>query len=53
MNYRNLNRHMPQMHVFNGQLTAIIQASEQAGKISFTAKAKGLKDGLIEINTHL
>ena len=35
--------HLPQMSVFNGELTAIIQAKEgQAGDIIFEASAKGL-----------
>ena len=41
--------HLPQMPVFNGQLTAIAQAGEKAGKIIFEAKAKGLKGTRIEI----
>ena len=41
--------HLPQMPVFNGQLTAIAQAGEKAGKIIFEAKAKGLKGAKIEI----
>ena len=43
--------HLPQMHVFNGQLTAIIQASDIPGEITFKAEGKGLKEGIIEINT--
>ncbi len=42
--------HLPQMPVFNGQLTAIVQAGEKGGKLILTAKAKGLKSGKIEIN---
>ncbi|MDO4230039.1 MAG: glycoside hydrolase family 2 TIM barrel-domain containing protein [Capnocytophaga sp.] len=43
--------HLPKMHLFNGKLVAIVQAGEKAGKITFTAQAKGLKDQQIEIIT--
>jgi len=43
--------HLPQMHAFSGQLTAIVQAGEIAGTIQFEAKAKGLKSGKITILT--
>lgn len=45
--------HLPQMHLFNGQLTAIVQAGEAKGSLFFEAKAQGLKAGKIEINTEL
>ncbi|MDL2241680.1 DUF4982 domain-containing protein [Bacteroidales bacterium OttesenSCG-928-L03] len=35
--------HLPKMQVFNGQLTAIVQAGETAGTIRLEAKAKGVK----------
>lgn len=35
--------HLPQMPLFNGQLTAVVEASEVAGTIEFEARAKGLK----------
>jgi len=41
--------HLPQMHAFSGQLTAIVQAGEKAGTIEFEAKAKGLKTGRLRI----
>jgi len=41
--------HLPQMHAFSGQLTAIVQADEKAGTIEFEAKAKGLKSGRLSI----
>jgi beta-galactosidase len=41
--------HLPKMPVFNGQLTAIVQSSEHSGKITFVAKATGLKPGKIKI----
>ena len=43
--------HLPKMHAFGGQLTAIVQASETAGTIQFEAKAKGLQSGKISILT--
>ena len=43
--------HLPQMHLFNGQLTAIVQASETKGTIFFEAKASGLKAGKVELKT--
>jgi len=41
--------HLPQMHAFSGQLTAIVQAGEETGKIIFEARAKGLKSAKIEL----
>ncbi len=43
--------HLPQMHAFSGQLTAIVQAGEATGDIVFEAKAKGLQTGKITIKT--
>jgi beta-galactosidase len=45
--------HEPQMHFFNGKLTAIVEASEQPGSISFEAAAKDVKGATIEIETTL
>jgi len=42
--------HLPQMHLFNGQLTAIVQASENVGEIVFGATASGLKNGMVKIS---
>jgi beta-galactosidase len=41
--------HLPQMHVFNGQLTAIVQAGSSAGQIIFEARAAGLKPANVAI----
>lgn len=41
--------HEPKMHLFNGQLTAIVQAGEQSGDIQLEAKSKGLKSGTIRV----
>lgn len=35
--------HLPKMHAFSGQLTAIVQSGEAAGEIVFEARAKGVK----------
>ena len=43
--------HLPQMKVFNGQLTSIVQAGETNGTLTFEAKAKGLKSRKINIVT--
>lgn len=42
--------HLPQMPLFNGQLTAIAQAAEEKGELIFEAKAKGLKTTTVEID---
>ncbi|MBD1431849.1 glycoside hydrolase family 2 protein [Sphingobacterium sp. DN00404] len=39
--------HQPKMPLFNGQLTAIVQAGEQPGDVRLEAKSKGLKSGKI------
>nr|WP_320058870.1 DUF4982 domain-containing protein [uncultured Bacteroides sp.] len=41
--------HLPRMHAFSGQLTAIVQTSEKEGSILFEAKAKGLKSGKLAL----
>ena len=41
--------HLPQMHFFNGKLTALVQASELPGEVTFTASAEGLKSGSVTI----
>ncbi|MFT3737812.1 MAG: DUF4982 domain-containing protein [Breznakibacter sp.] len=41
--------HLPQMHLFNGQLTAIVQADSSEGTIRFEAKAKGVMSGVVEL----
>jgi beta-galactosidase len=43
--------HRPQMKVFNGMMTAIVQSSEKAGEITLTATAKGLKSAKIVVKT--
>ena len=42
--------HLPKMPAFNGQLTAIVQSTEQSGEIVFEAKAKGLRTGKIVLS---
>jgi len=41
--------HLPQMHLFNGKLTAIVQASEIAGNVVLKASAEGVRDGSVTI----
>lgn len=41
--------HLPKMHAFSGQLTAIVQTGEKAGEIILEAKAKGVKGGSIRV----
>ncbi len=41
--------HQPEMKVFNGQLTAIVQAGKAPGEIILEAGAKGLKKAKVEI----
>lgn len=36
--------HIPQMHLFSGQLTALVQSSEMSGKIIVEASAPGVKN---------
>lgn len=43
--------HLPEMKVFNGMMTAIVQSTEQAGEITITATAKGIKPAKITIVT--
>ena len=41
--------HLPQMHLFSGKLTAIVQASKTKGEITLTASAEGVKSGSVTI----
>lgn len=41
--------HLPQMPLFSGQLTAIVQSGDKAGTLVFEAKAKGLKSAKLNI----
>lgn len=43
--------HLPQMHAFGGQLTAIVQSLDKSGKILFTAEADGLKSAQTELKS--
>ena len=40
----------PQMHAFNGMLTAIVQSGERSGRLTLKAKASGLKSAEISID---
>ena len=41
--------HLPRMHAFSGQLTAIVQTGTEAGQLVFEAKAKGLKSAKLTL----
>ncbi len=41
--------HEPKMHLFNGRLTAIVQAGGKPGEIQLEAKSKGVKSGKIRL----
>ena len=43
--------HKPQMHVFNGMMTAVVQSSEESGEIILEAKAKGLSKAVLKIKS--
>lgn len=43
--------HEPQMKVFSGMMTAIVQSTDKAGEITLTATSKGLKSAKIVIKT--
>lgn len=43
--------HLPEMPLFNGQLTAIIQAGEKRGEIIVEAQANGVNSGKLILNT--
>lgn len=41
--------HLPEMTLFSGQLTAIVQAGEKGGNITFEASAKGVKKATLKL----
>lgn len=41
----------PEMKVFNGMMTAIVQSSDESGNITITASAKGLKSASLVIKS--
>ena len=43
--------HKPQMKVFNGMMTAVVQTTEKAGQITLTAKGKGLQSATIHLES--
>ena len=45
--------HEPKMHLFNGKLMAIVQASEKTGEIIFKAKSQKIKGNQIKIQVKL
>jgi len=43
--------HLPQMHLFNGKLVAIVESTEAPGSIILEASAKGLRKATVAIQT--
>ena len=43
--------HLPQMHAFSGQLTAIVQSKKLEGMIEIEARASGIRPARIALNT--
>ena len=43
--------HVPEMEVFSGMMTAIVQSTDTSGEITLTATAKGLKPAKIVVKT--
>ena len=43
--------HLPEMHLFNGMMTAIVQSTDENGEITLEASMKGVKKGKIVIAT--
>ena len=42
--------HLPQMHLFRGKLTAIVQTSETAGNVTLSASADGVRGGSLTLS---
>lgn len=42
--------HLPQMHLFSGQLTIIVQGSHEPGEMTVEVEAKGVKKAVCEIS---
>ena len=42
----------PQMHLFSGQLTVLVQSSEQSGDIIVEVSGKGVKKGCVTLKTY-
>ncbi len=45
--------HLPQMHLFNGKLVAVVESSKTPGTITLEATAKGLRKGSVTIQAEL
>lgn len=43
--------HLPQMHLFSGKLTALVQSSKTGGKVTLTATADGIESGSVTITS--
>lgn len=44
--------HLPKMHAFSGELTAIVQSGENEGTITVEANAKGIRSGKLTLEVH-
>ena len=42
--------HKPQMHLFSGQLTILIQSGSESGVIEVEVSGRGVKKGTIKID---
>ena len=43
--------HLPEMHLFSGQLTVLVQSSEEPGEISVEVSGKGVKKAVLTIRS--
>ncbi|MBR1593840.1 MAG: DUF4982 domain-containing protein [Alloprevotella sp.] len=43
--------HLPQMHLFGGMCTLIVEAAEQPGDITLTARARGVKAATVQMRS--
>lgn len=43
--------HLPQMHLFNGMMTAIVQSTDEAGEITLEATMRGVRKGTVRIQS--
>lgn len=41
--------HEPQMHAFNGMMTAVVQSTDESGQIVLEVSSKGLKSASLPI----
>ena len=41
--------HLPQMHLFSGQLTVIVRSGQQTGEMNVSVTAKGLRKATVTL----